>query len=237
MPDLIQQIVKGFDEFVQREYAPNGDMKRVLDEKPTPQYLSFACMDPRSAPEIIFNLHSGDGFDLREAGPFIPAYDPENPKAAQIEEQVSIAISKGIEHILLVAHEDCAAAGKISEICEGKNPDRLSSLEKQGLQCLEAARNNFGTGMTPDQLHREVERQIIVQGQKNLLSYPSVQKAINQGSLHVHGLLFSLNAGQLLKYYPSDDKSQDGEFRVIAGNDSFPKGPREEIEFFHKSDL
>ena len=210
MTALIQDVVQGFEDFFASEYADGGLMRRLAVKGQRPIYLSFACMDSRTTPEIILRLHSGQSLDIRLGGPVIPRHAPGDPVSDLVEEHLQIAVSKGVRHILLVGHEDCAAAGKISCTCG----QPASALEKMGAPFLEAAKV-AAENDTPESLHRAVEKQIVILGLEHLMSYPCVQAALNENALHIHGLLFSLKGGNLSKYYP-----ENGEFRIIAGENS-----------------
>lgn len=104
MPEFIEELVTGFEGYVQKEGGPDGSIQALYKDGQHPKYLVFACADSRSAPEVICQLPAGVDFDTRWGGPFITPYDPQDTLSGLINDQLELFIGKGIEEIAIIGH-------------------------------------------------------------------------------------------------------------------------------------
>jgi carbonic anhydrase len=215
MPQFIQELVRGFEQYTLEEGGPNGSIQTLYEHGQKPKYLILACADSRVHPEKICNLHNGQDFDMRLGGPFLPAYDANSDLSGLYNDHFELFLGRGISEIAIFAHEDCAAAGGVAQTPEKP----VNTLQKLGVPFLKAAQHAI-TDNNPASLHRAVEQQVAIKGLEHLLTYPCVQNAVDEGRIHVHGLMYVMSTQSLLKYSP-----EKGVFLTIAGNNETPNQP------------
>lgn len=81
--------------------------KELLENTQKPMAVVITCSDSRVSPEIIFDVGLGDIFVIRNAGNIVDD---------TVVENVEFAIEKfEIPYVLVLAHENCGAAGNAVE--------------------------------------------------------------------------------------------------------------------------
>ncbi len=184
----ISLLISGFERTMQKHGAL---VERLAVEGQKPKFLLVSCMDSRCAPETLLNLELGTAFSHRPMGGFVHAYK----EGSELDAKLTFSLLKGVKNIVLIGHTQCGAVAGLSKDVDDPhikpwlkvaNPAKQAALEKVGDADL-------------DTLCREIERQVVILGLKNLLTYPEVSEAVESGALKLHGLFYDMHNKALLR--------------------------------------
>lgn len=189
-----------------------GAVKAAEKKFDKPELLIISCMDCCVSIHSMFGLQDGEATILSYAGPIIPPYNPEDSSSQILHDNIALAINDmDIKSLVLLGHTKCGAAGKLA--ANIYNPGDIPCMKKAASQILQTALSIAGE-MSNEEMTREVERQIIIQGIKNLFDYPVVINAIKQNRLTVEGLQLEGHSERLLKL---NTNGHGFRFDVVAG--------------------
>jgi carbonic anhydrase len=172
-------MAAGIDEF-ERSVAPlvRSHLADLARDGQRPEQLFITCADSRVVPNMITTSGPGDLFCMRNVGNIVPAYGAADTSiGAGIEYAVDVL---GVATITVCGHSGCGAVGAMMAGAAG-SPTALGSwLDSAGI-------NLAGREHEEECIAANVEQQLA-----NLLTYPSVRRAVDAGRLTLAGLYFDL---------------------------------------------
>jgi carbonic anhydrase len=168
----------------------NPDFFPKLATGQTPQILWLGCSDSRCPETTILGLQPGDVFVHRNIANIVSATDINT--SAVIE--YAVAHLK-VKHVVLCGHSACGGAAA------ALGDSRVGGVLDTWLAPLKAVRNTYKKELTAisDDSARAVRlAELNVQaGVNTLLANFTVQDAIKQRGLQVHGTLFDIATGRI----------------------------------------
>lgn len=212
-------VIQDSDETIQRSlnYAKNheafakllfqeheDEFVRLAKEGQTPKTLFISCSDSRVTPEFIASAKPGEFFVIRNAGNFVPVYDPKiawDGIAATIEYAVQVI---GVQDVIVCGHSQCGAVQALF-YDQSKLKNELP-LVQSWLQFGEMAKKVSLTSLGPDaskaDLCSAAERLSVVFQLEHLLTYPYIKKAVEEKKLYLHGWHFTIEKGEITYFNP-----------------------------------
>jgi carbonic anhydrase len=198
MKKLIRGIIQ-FHETRRRGYEETFS-RLALGQKP--DALFIACSDSRVAVNVFASTDPGDLFVVRNVGNLVPPYG--HPGGTGTAAAVDFALGKlKVRDIIICGHSDCGAmhahCGGQESLPEGPLKEWLKAgagPEVKGMEVNEASRRN------------------VLAQLEHLRSYPSVGRALEEGTLELHGLWFDIRRLEVL-YFEKDG----GKWVVLDGRD------------------
>ncbi len=169
-----------------------------------PKALFIGCADSRVIPNLITQTAPGDLFVLRNVGNFVPPYKPDadfHATAAGIE--YAVAALK-VSEIIVCGHTHCGAIASLYEDIDKEEFAHTRKWLTLGHKAKELAKLSIDKNASQERLLRLTEKLSVVFQIENLLTYPSVQKGIEEGSLHIHGWIYDIKNGTI-EYYDPDN--------------------------------
>ena len=194
-----KKLVDGFNRF-RGKYYEGGErlMEKLAREGAKPGFFIINCIDPRNGADIVFDAEPGQQFVRSQMAAIIPPYDAK--KRPEISASLSYAIdTKKIEHLIIMGHSQC---GGVAALVDGTSDHYIEAWVKTALKAKQVAEKNTGA-KDETALLRETERQVVIMSLKNLMEYPMVKKALQEGRLTVDGWFFDLEKGALHEYLPA----------------------------------
>lgn len=172
---------------------------RLIKEGQNPKILFIGCSDSRVVPELILNARPGDVFVIRTAGNFVPPFLPQSADGVSATIQFTVEVLK-IPHIIVCGHSHC---GAIRGLFQDLDPTKLGIL-KQWIKLGEDAKQLTMQSAKPNASKEDIyvtaeEINVLVQ-LEHLMSFPFVKKAVDEGSVALHGWYFDIEKGNLLYY-------------------------------------
>jgi len=200
---MTDELIAGFEDFKRYQYDDeDGSMQQLIKDGQAPRYFIISCIDSRANPGTIFRPKPGTFFAHKAMGAIVRPYKQGTALAAAL--RFAIDYNK-VEKIIVLGHTEC---GAINALIDDIDDDEISSFIEVARHALERAQ--ACTDCTHDIPTRTV-KETVLESAKNLMSYPSVRDAVNEGRAEIISWLFDMKAGDLLEY---NDKIK--KFEVIT---------------------
>lgn len=215
----VSKFLSGFRRFQQHYLGPQHALfDQLLAEGQRPRALMIACCDSRCDPALLTDCDPGDMFVVRNVANLVPPYDQARSFAAT-SSAIAFAISNlEVEHVIIMGHARC---GGIRALMEHNPPESdEEKLIAQWIGIADIARQRVLKELpdkSPEVQERACEQAAILVSLENLLSYPWINKRVQEGRLALHGWYFDMEAGELLQYQPDLAK-----FQVLVANGDEP---------------
>ncbi len=197
----MQEFIEGYQEFKDVEIKNYKDLFEDLAKNgQKPKALFIGCSDSRVVPTLITNSLPGELFVIRNIGNFVAPFKPDSEfhaTAAAIEYATDVL---EVENIIVCGHSDCGAIGALFKEIK---PSATNIHTIKWLSLGEPAKNyvlaHLPSG-TPQEIKRYTEKVSVVLQLRNLLSYPSVKKRVEEKKLFLHGWHYNIETGKILYY-------------------------------------
>ena len=177
---------------------------RLVKEGQTPKALFISCSDSRVVPEFIASAKPGDLFVVRNAGNFVPIYDPSmawDGIAASIQYGVQVL---GVQDVIVCGHSHCGAIQAL--FYDQKELKAQMPMVSKWLQFGDLARKAVITSLGPDATKQDryaaAERLSVLFQLEHLLGYPFIKKAVEDKKLFLHGWHFNIEKGEITYFNP-----------------------------------
>jgi carbonic anhydrase len=193
----MQRLIEGHKKFRNEVFPKRKDEFRLLSESQAPEWLFITCADSRIVPDLILGTGPGDLFISRSVGNVVPvSMNDVDGVTATIEYAVDVL---KVKHVILCGHSDCGA------LKAAVNRHGLEKLPKANrwLQHVEAAFSHRQPLNEEDGPHAELYALIrgnVVAQLLNLKAQPSVNCAMREGRLEVHGWYYDILNGRIEQY-------------------------------------
>ncbi|AXI53127.1 Carbonic anhydrase 1 (plasmid) [Pseudoseohaeicola sp. NH-UV-7] len=186
-------------------YAENkGWYRRLATEGQRPRAMVISCCDSRVHVTSIFGADQGEFFIHRNIANLVPPYEPDGDHhgtSAAVEYAVSFL---NVAHIIVLGHSNCGGVQGCLDMCEGHAPE-LEALDSFVGRWMDILRPKYasvqGLG-DKEQQARALEKQSVLVSLENLMSFPFVQAAVEDGRLSLHGLWTDIGEGGLEYFDP-----------------------------------
>ncbi|GAA3502051.1 hypothetical protein GCM10019016_091590 [Streptomyces prasinosporus] len=217
-----RQLVRGISTF-QRDTAPlvRGELARLAREGQRPTQLFLACADSRLVTSMITSSGPGDLFVVRNVGNLVPPPGEESGDdsvAAAIEYAVDVL---AVRSITVCGHSGCGAMQALLDSEPGGVDTPLRRWLRHGLPSLERLGDTNRswarlTGRAPADTVEQLCLTNVVQQLEHLRAHPSVARALENGTLELHGLYFHVGEAQA---YLLTERDGEGVFDRVRAVD------------------
>ncbi|KAL5201496.1 hypothetical protein ABZP36_035850 [Zizania latifolia] len=186
--DPFKELKSRFMDFKQRNCVENFSNYQNLAEQQTPKFMVVACADSRVCPSSVLGFQPGEAFTVRNVANLVPPYQHgASETSAALEFAVNTLL---VENVLVVGHSRCGGIQALMSM-KSKQDDSESrsfirdwvSIGKSARLSTEAAAGNLNFELQC----RHCEKESINSSLLNLLTYPWIEKRVNEGSLSLHG--------------------------------------------------
>ena len=181
--------------------------QKLAETGQRPETMVICCCDSCVSPEVVFDAHPGELFVVRNIANLVPPYDA----GASFTHGVSAALEFTVEllkvkHILVLGHTHCggirAFAEHHSRFTQGDFIDNWVSLvapvaKTAGLHDI----------TTHAACLARLEQASIVLTLDNLMTFPWIRAAVEQGQLQLIGAYFDVGSGSLTVMTPERTRS------------------------------
>ena len=186
-------------------YAENkGWYRRLADEGQRPRAMIISCCDSRVHVTSIFGADQGEFFIHRNIANLVPPYNPDGENhgtSATVEYAVN---ALKVSHLVVLGHSSCGGVEGCYDMCSGNAPELEETTSFIG-RWMDILRPGFEALPEGDDETRKraLEKASVLVSLENLITFPFVQKAIEDGTLSVHGLWNDIGEGTLEVYDPN----------------------------------
>lgn len=199
-------LTDGYARFREAGFPRHKSTYWALAEGQEPPVMVISCCDSRVDPEAIFDAGPGKLFVVRNVANLVPPCDPDGGDygtGAAIEFAV---VGLGVGDIVVMGHSGC---GGIRAYVESRGappgePGAPGFIGKwistvRGAEArLPADAPKQGPGLQEAFEHASIRNSL-----DNLLTFPVVRQAVDDGRLRLHGAHFSIADGRLAVLDPA----------------------------------
>jgi carbonic anhydrase len=183
-----------------------GWYRRLADEGQRPRAMIISCCDSRVHVTSIFGADQGEFFIHRNIANLVPPYNPDGENhgtSAAVEYAVN---ALKVSHLVVLGHSSCGGVAGCYDMCSGNAPELEEKTSFIG-RWMDILRPGFETLPEGDDATRirTLEKVSVTVSLNNLMSFPFVQKAVEEGTLSLHGLWNDIGEGTLESYDPDVD--------------------------------
>lgn len=209
---LPSYLLKRFRGWQATQYEENRAWyTRLVDEGQRPRAMIISCCDSRVHVTSIFGADSGEFFIHRNIANLVPPYKPDEDyhgTSAAIEYAVN---HLKISNLLIVGHSDCGGVAGCLDMCDGNAPELEEGTSFIG-RWIDILRPKYkhvaDKTMERAERRRILEKQAVLMSLENLMTFPFVKAAVEDGTLSLHGLWNDIREGGLEYYDPEADAFQ-----------------------------
>ncbi len=203
--DTVKTLLEG-NELFQKSYFKKHEeeLQDLAVNGQHPKVLFIGCADSRVIPSLITNAAPGELFVLRNVGNFVAPFKPDedyHATAAGIEYAVT---ALKVEEIIICGHTQCGAIASLYGDIDDKPFIHTKKWLSLGHKAKSLALLALGKEAPSDQLLLLTEKLSVITQIENLLTYPYVKKAVDEGKLYIHGWMYDIQSGAI-EYYDPDE--------------------------------
>ena len=209
---LPEYLVRRYAGWKATTYAENKAWyRRLADEGQRPRAMVISCCDSRVHVTSIFGADQGEFFIHRNIANLVPAYKPDGLQhgtSAAVEYAVT---ALKVAHLIVLGHSGCGGVQGCYDMCSGHAPelDKESSFIGRWMDILRPGFDRLPEGDDPTR-QRALEKEAVLVSLENLMTFPFVEEAVENGMLSLHGLWNDIGEGTLANYDPAT-----GDFQMI----------------------
>lgn len=211
--DDAQDLIAGYRRFRANRYQEARDLFRRLRDGQQPATMILACADSRADPAMIFDAAPGELFTVRNVAALAPPYDPTGGMHG-VSAALEFAVTAlKVKQIVVMGHGGC---GGIAASLAAAADRPVGQFIAPWVEIAAPARDAvLADHSIPRKDWQEaVEHGAVGQSLSNLMSFPFVKRAVEEGDLALHGAWFSIGKGELHWRDPAK-----GTFGVVAAED------------------
>jgi carbonic anhydrase len=185
-----------------------GWYRRLASEGQRPRAMVISCCDSRVHVTSIFGADQGEFFIHRNIANLVPPYQPDGDHhgtSAAVEYAVSVL---EVVHLIVLGHSQCGGIQGCIDMCKGRAPE-LEAKESFVGRWMDILRPKFDQVADiedEDEQINQLEKYAVITSLENLMSFPFVAAAVEDGTLSLHGLWTDIGEGSLQCYDRKADK-------------------------------
>ncbi|KAI9174864.1 hypothetical protein LWI28_023865 [Acer negundo] len=183
----VANIVDGFMRFKTCIFDQHPDIFNQLAKEQKPKFLVFACSDSRVSPSHVLDFHLGEAFMASNIGNLVPAFN--QLRYSDVGAVIEYAVSHlKVENILVMGHSRCGGIERLMELPgDGSTKyDFVDDWVKIALPAKIKVKAQY-PHLSLEKQKAKCEREAVNLSLSNLLTYPYVQKGLENKSLALRG--------------------------------------------------
>ncbi len=201
---LPEYLVRRYHGWRATTYQENRAWYRHLAEDGQhPRAMIVSCCDSRVHVTSIFGADQGEFFIHRNIANLVPPFAPDGDHhgtSAAIEYAVR---HLRVAHVVVLGHSGCGGVRACHDMCEGRAPDLLESTSFIGrwMDILRPACAALPPAAEEERIEA-LEKAAVTVSLANLMTFPFVREAVEDGRLTLHGLWNDIGDGRLEGWDP-----------------------------------
>lgn len=173
--------------------------RKLATEGQHPRAMIISCCDSRVHVASIFGADAGEFFIHRNVANLVPAFAPDGDHhgtSAAIEYAVT---ALHVSHIIVLGHSQCGGVQGCLDMCTGNAPEleESSSFVGRWMDILRPGYERVRDKYAPEDMAAALEKESVMVALENLMTFPFVNKAVENDMLTLHGLWTDIGEGTL----------------------------------------
>lgn len=192
----MDRLIEGYRRFrADRWPSERERYERLALYGQKPETLIVSCSDSRVDPQTVFGAGPGELFVVRNVAALVPPYEAQPGKS---HHGTSAALEYGVrvlqvKRIVVLGHAQC---GGVRALVDGA-PDSAADFVKPWLELGEPALHDIPEGLDHADLLHHCEHAVVRLSLDNLMTFPWIREAVEDGRLELQGFSFAVNSGVL----------------------------------------
>ena len=194
-----ESLLTGYGQYVEKgfvRYKETHEHLAIYGQEPKAMVIS--CCDSRVHVTSIFGADQGEFFIHRNIANLVPPYAPDSDHhgtSAAVEYAVS---TLHVSHLIVLGHSGCGGVEGCYDMCSGDAPEleKTTSFIGRWMDILRPGYERLPQGDRSERL-RALEQESVVISLDNLMGFPFVREAVEDGRLTLHGLWNHIGDGSL----------------------------------------
>ncbi|SDO10613.1 carbonic anhydrase [Lutimaribacter pacificus] len=181
--------------------------RRLAESGQHPRAMVISCCDSRVHVTSIFGADQGEFFIHRNIANLVPPHKPDGQQhgtSAAVEYAVN---ALKVAHIIVLGHSNCGGVQGCLDMCSGHAPEleEKSSFVGRWMDILRPGYERVKEIENTESRRNALEKQAVLVSLENLMTFPFVSEAVEDGKLSLHGLWTDIGEGSL-EYFDTGKK-------------------------------
>ena len=181
--------------------------RRLAEDGQRPRAMVISCCDSRVHVTAIFGADTGEFFIHRNIANLVPPYKPDGQQhgtSAAVEYAVD---ALKVAHLIVMGHTNCGGIAGCLAMCSGHAPEleKETSFVGRWMDILRPGYERVRSLPEAEQMPA-LEREAVMISLGNLMEFPFVRTAVEDGSLSLHGLIHDIADGTLFQFDGASEK-------------------------------
>ena len=161
--------------------------------------MIISWCDSRVHATFIFGAEQGEFFIDRNIANLVPPFSPDGPQhgtSAAVEYAVT---ALNVSQLIILRHSNCDGVKGCLDMCRGHAPQlgEKTSFVGRRMDFLGPRYEAIKDHSSEEEMAQNLEKQTVLISLTNLMTFPFVEKAVQDGSLSLHGLWTDIGEGSL----------------------------------------
>lgn len=197
----LEKFINGFEQFQKTYYREQHEFIEELTQAQHPRTFLIGCCDSRVDPTHLIGAELGELFVSRNVANLVPPCEASEGTHHGVSAAIQFAIQNlQVERIIVLGHARCGGIRALMDETRVKEDVDFISM---WVSIAEPAKRETLAAYGDASLEvrcKVCEQSSILNSLNNLISFPWIKKAVEEGKLSLHGWYFDLEAGELLAY-------------------------------------
>ena len=197
-----ERLTKGYRAFIEGRFAvERGRYQTLAGSGQAPSIMVIGCVDSRVSPEVIFDAAPGEILVARNVANLVPRYESPTEEDPSHQHGTSAALEFAVRalkvrDIVVLGHALC---GGIEAFASDEAPLTASDFIGRWMSQIAPAAETVTTPREDREGYlRQLELASVELSLRNLMTFPFVKAAVEDGALRLHGAYFGVASGRLL---------------------------------------
>ncbi|SOB87870.1 carbonic anhydrase [Sphingomonas guangdongensis] len=192
------KLIDGYYKFRGTEWLEERERWSELATGQSPKVMIISCSDSRVDPATIFGSRPGEVFVVRNVAALVPPFDPSGGLHG-VSAAIEFAVTKlKVEEIVVLGHGACGGVNAaLTKSLKDSKPGE-GGFVAEWIKLLDGARDKvLAEHGATDKGQAALEQEGVRVSIENLKTFPFIQKALDDGTLNIHGAVFAIADGKL----------------------------------------
>ena len=192
---LLNGVIRFKDDF----FEEHKDIFENLSNSQNPHTLYIGCSDSRVVPDIIAQTMPGELFVVRNIANMVPPYNEDSYSfrctASIIEYAVNVL---EVENIVVCGHSNCGGCKAL--FYPQEKLDTIPLVKEWLTLGKEIKDRVLAKNLAPAEREFQTEQLNIVKQLENLLTYPFIEKRLDENKIKLYGWYYVIETGDVFNY-------------------------------------
>jgi len=179
--------------------------RRLATDGQRPRAMVISCCDSRVHVTSIFGADQGEFFIHRNIANLVPPYSPDGEHHGTSATVEYAIVMLRVAHLIVLGHSNCGGVQGCADMCSGHAPhlEEKSSFVGRWMDMLRPGYDRVRDISDEKARIEALEKQAVLISLENLMTFPFVRAAVDQGEVTLHGLWNDIGEGGLQHYDPA----------------------------------